>query len=328
MTEEEIKEIRKKDVVEVTVHGQTTKMFSVEGLEKEFKKEYRDERVVVPSTDILRHHQSLPLDVTQQEAMEAMTEEFNKLTKPKEKELQLKEIEIDSQLKHLKENRQNEPETLKNIVHIVKDSVIPVQPNIPLTQRMEREIREALRETDPELQKLIITENLKSIIHGGAEIQLLTKQQKTKVKWGALGNRKGCVGENKVALAVNHVMEDFRGMSVMGMKTHTYLYDFLEKLNIQFTYKNVKDPITRKFKEMGEVEHDHISTWLEEEALVVNLIQCKTMEVKPWNPPDPARRGQAAFKHAKHGLLQLVKDFLTFKEMLPDIKEADMRRIR
>ena len=76
------------------------------------------------------------------------------------------------------------------------------------------------------------------------------------------------------------------------------------------------------------MEHDHISTWVEEQELVVNLVQVKTMEVKPWNPPDQKRVGEAAFEHAKHGLLQILKDTLTFKEMLPDILVTQMRMIR
>ena len=74
--------------------------------------------------------------------------------------------------------------------------------------------------------------------------------------------------------------------------------------------------------------NDHISTWLEEDALVVNLVQCKTMEVKPWAPPDQARRGEAALEHAKHGLLQILKDTLTFKELLPDVLMTNMKKIR
>ena len=85
------------------------------------------------------------------------------------------------------------------------------------------------------------------------------------------------MGENKVAMAMNQVMEEFGGMSVVGMKTHSYLYDFLERLNIKLTYSVSKNAKTKKVEELDEVEHDHISTWLEEDALVVNLVQCKTM---------------------------------------------------
>ena len=99
----------------------------------------------------------------------------------------------------------------------------------------------------------------------------------------------------------------------------------LKKLNIHLTLAAEKDP---KSGVMKEVEHDHISTWVEEDELVVNLVQVKTMEVKPWNPPDQKRVGEAAFEHAKHGLLQILKDAITFKELLPDILENQMRKIR
>ena len=55
MTEEERKEMRERDVVEVTIHGQTTEMFSIESLEKKFQAEHGSMRVTVPSRDILRH---------------------------------------------------------------------------------------------------------------------------------------------------------------------------------------------------------------------------------------------------------------------------------
>ena len=330
LTEEEAKEMRKKEFVEVTVHGQTTEMLSIEGLERKFQAEHGRRRMVVPSTDILRHQarQGFPLDVTHEEAMEDMKEEFKKLTEPMETKLQAKEAEVNQELKDFHEKRQTATETTSKIIKLVEAIVIPNPPNPALTRRMEREITEALQETDPSAQRSRISQDLRNIIHGGAEIQILTKQKATKAKWGAMGNRKGDVGENKVALALNQVMEEFSGMSVMGMKTSSYLNDFLDKLNIKLTYKTVKDPKTNKVVELGEVEHDHISTWVEEDELVVNLVQVKTMEVKPWNPPDQKKKGEAAFEHAKHGLLQILKDALTFKELLPDIQEGQMRKIR
>ena len=78
-----------------------------------------------------------------------------------------------------------------------------------------------------------------------------------------------------------------------------------------------------------KVEQDNVSTFMEQNKLVVNIIESKTTEFKPWAPtPNQARRSQAAVKHAKDGMLQLVKDVKTFKEMFPDIPEADMNKIR
>ena len=260
--------------------------------------------------------------------MGELTEEFTRLIRPWENKLQSKEADLEKHLKEFEENRQSESETIQRIIKDVETLLGPSPANTSLTRRMEREIGTALSETDSKTQKSRIIQDLKNIIHGGAELQLIAKQKATKVIWGAMRNRKGEVGENKVALALNQLMEDFSGMSVMGMKTHTYLYDFLDKLDIELTHRMTKDHITKKVKELGEVEHDHISTWMEENELVVNLVQCKTMEVKPWNPPNKTRIGQMAFEHGKHGLLQLNKDFLTFKELLPDILEDQMRKIR
>ena len=83
---------------------------------------------------------------------------------------------------------------------------------------------------------------------------------------------------------MNEAMAEFIGMSVMGMKTHSFLYKILDKLNIKLTYNHPRDPVTGKMLKNNEVEHDQVSTWLEEEELVVNFVQCKTMEVKPWTP--------------------------------------------
>ena len=38
--------------------------------------------------------------------------------------------------------------------------------------------------------------------------------------------------------------------------------------------------------------------------------------------------GQAAIEHANHALLQINKDVLTFKELLPDMGNSQMKRIR
>ena len=65
-----------------------------------------------------------------------------------------------------------------------------------------------------------------------------------KAKWGAMINRRGQLGENITAAAVNQVLEAYQGMSVMGMRTHTYLSDLLEKLNINLTFRNENNPTT------------------------------------------------------------------------------------
>ena len=330
LSEEDAKEMRKKEFVEVTVHGKNTEMLSVEGLERKFQADHGSKRIVVPSTDILQHQakHGLPLDVTHEEASEDMAEQFKKLTEPVETELDGKKTEVEGELKSFNENKQSAAETTRKVIKIIEAVVIPNPPNHALTKKMEREITNALQETDFDVQRSRIYQDLRNIIHGSAEIQLLTKQKKPKAKWGAMRNRKGAVGENKVALAMNQVMEDYLGMSVSGMKTHTYLYDLVDRLNIKLTHRTIRDPQTNKVKKQDEVEHDHLSTWVEENELVVNFVQVKTMEIKPWNPPDQKRVEEATFEHAKHGLLQMNKDVLTFKELFPDITVDQMKKIR
>ena len=330
MNEEEAEALRSNECIEVTVHGQTTEKFSIKKLEEKLQVEHGSRRIVVPSTDILHHkaRSGFPLDVTHQEAMEDLMDEFNKIYKPREDMLRQEEAEIDRQLKSLKDGTQTEKEVLDSILRRTESIVVFGTSNKTVKRKLEQEIGVALGQSDPGEQKAGILESLGNILQEGAQIQILTKTKSTKAKWGAMNNRRGEVGENKVALAMNQVMEEFGGMSVVGMKTHSYLYDFLERLNIKLTYSVSKNAKTKKVEELDEVEHDHISTWLEEDALVVNLVQCKTMEVKPWAPPDQARRGEAALEHAKHGLLQILKDTLTFKELLPDVLMTNMKKIR
>ena len=170
-------------------------------------------------------------------------------------------------------------------------------------------------------QKSRIMEELRGILLEGVENQLLTKDTTTKSKWGALNNLRGGIGENKVALAMNQALDDFMGMSVSGLKTFTHLWQFLDKLNIDLTNKNTK-------QKTAEVELDNVSTWLEEDTLVMTVVESKTSELKPWTPVDPTRRDQAATRHAKDALRQLVKCVKTAKEMFPDILETTMRKIR
>ena len=154
-------------------------------------------------------------------------------------------------------------------------------------------------------------------------------KSQNKAKWGALNNRRGQIGENKTMTAVNQVLENFLGMSVMGMKTHTYLASFLENMNIKLSHCNTVDPVSKKVLKTNEVEHDQISTWLEEDTLVVTMIESKTREIKPWAQNETkTRKTQAAIKHAEDALKQLHKDFITWKEIFPDIKETMMAKIR
>ena len=191
MTEEEVNVLRKQEAIEVTVHGQTTQDSSIETLEEKLRAEQGCRRIVVPSTDILNHKANFPLDITHQEAMEDLSEKFNKLTVPKESKLLTKEADIEVELNKHKERQQSAVETSINIAKIVGTSVIPNPPNISLTRRMEREIKEALLDTDSAVHMSLIIQVLKNLLHEGAKLQL---QKANKAKWGAMNNRRGQIG--------------------------------------------------------------------------------------------------------------------------------------
>ena len=331
MTEEEITVMKEQECIEVTVHGKSSEMVSIKKLEERFNEDYGSERVTVPNNDILQHQwkAGFPLHVTSEDVMEEMKKLHREACKPWEEKIKMEEDKLTDELKALEETGQTAQETVIHIMDIFEDKVIIDMPNNVLKRKMQREIGEALTEGDLAVQKSRILGDFQHILHDGVERQLLTKNKVAKVKWGAMLNRRGQLGENRTAAAVNQVLEDYQGMSVMGMKTHTYLYDLLEKLNINLSFRNEKNPTTGRVVTTNEVEQDNISTFMEQNKLVVNIIESKTTEFKPWAPTlSQARRSQAAVKHAKDGMLQLIKDVKTFKEMFPDIPEADMKKIR
>lgn len=170
-----------------------------------------------------------------------------------------------------------------------------------------------------------IVNSMTNLLHEETERYLLKENKKSIAKLAALENRNGQIGENKVMAAMNYVMEGFLGMSVMGMRTHTYLYEFLDRLNIELTHRNTMNHETGRLEHVG---HDHISTWLEKDTLVVNFVAPKFTEMKPWSRDDQATRGKAAGEKAKQAIQQLNIDLRTFIEVFPDISQAQMEKIR
>ena len=330
LTDDEVKNFRSQEVIEVTVHGQTTEKLSVEGLEEKFLKDTGGTRITVPNNDILQHQYraQFPLNITSDDVFQELTELYTNIFNPQDAQIQKEEITLDSELKALLEGRQSVHVTTNKIVKMFEDIVILEKPNITLKAKMNREVHEALGQ-GADARKTTILISIKNILRDGAEREILFKNKMAKAKWGAQLNRRGQLGENRTAAAVNQVLEAYQGMSVMGLKTHTHLNNILEKLNIQLTHSNTRNPGTGKIQTTNEVEHDNISTWLEEDALVLNMIQVKTTEAKPWAPAlSQARKELAAVNHVKQGLLQIDKDFRTFKELCPDILESAMKTIR
>ena len=331
LTDEEVKTLRNLEVIEVIVHGQTTEKLSIEGLEGKFLKDTGGTRLTVPNNDILQHQSRarFPLNVTSEDILRELTDLYASIYKPQDARIKQEEVSLDSELKALIEGRQSVQEATDNIVAQFADIVIFDKPNIPLIKaKMNRKVNEALGQ-GADARKRTILSTLRNILRDGAEREVLFKNKTAKAKWGALNNRRGQLGENKTAAAVNQVLEDYQGMSVMGLKTHTHLYNILEKLNIQLAYINTKNSLTGKILTTNEVEHDNVSSWLEEDALVLNMIQVKTTEAKPWAPAlSQARRQQVAVSKVKESLLQIEKDFRTFKKLFPDMSASAMKMIR
>ena len=330
LTDDEVKNFRSQKVIEVTVHGQTTEKLSIEGLEERFIKDSGGTRVTVPNNDILQHQYraQFPLNVTSDDVFQELTELYRNIYNPQNAKIQQEEVALDTELKALYEGRQSVQETTKKVVKLFEDIVILEKPNSTVKAKMKREVNKALEQRN-HTRKTMILNTMRNILKDGAEREVLFKNKTAKAKWGALNNRRGQLGENKTAAAVNQVLEDYQGMSVMGLKTYTHLCKILEKLNIKLTHSNTKNPMTGKILTTNEAEHDNISSWLEEDTLVLNMIQVKTTEAKPWAPAlSQARREQAALNHVKHGLLQVDKDFRTFRELFPDISESAMKMIR
>ena len=151
MDEEEAEALRTKECIEVTVHGQTTEMFSINKLEKKFQAEHGSRRIVVPSTDILHHkaRSGFPLDVTHQEAMEDLMKEFNKIYKPREDMLRQEEAQIQKQINFVKQGNLKVEEAKENIIKRTKSIVVIGPPNKMVQRKLEQEIGAALGQSDP-----------------------------------------------------------------------------------------------------------------------------------------------------------------------------------
>ena len=179
-------------------------------------------------------------------------------------------------------------------------------------------------------QKTRITEAIKSSLLGEAEKEVLLKNQALRLRWGAVKNRTRNIKENRTAAAVSQALEEFQGMTVINSKASK---GFLEQLGIhldpEMTNQDTTDPVTGERLRTDEGEIGHISTWVDQDKLVINIIEVKTSDVKPWAPEkDQKKRAEAAVCQAMDGLEQIVKDFKTFKMMFPDIAANDWEKLR
>ena len=204
-----IKKIREEKVIEVTVHGTATEKINIEGLEKKFQKQ-AERRVTIPSQDILQHNAKFPLHETSEDFLKELSDQFQERKVIEEAAIKDKEAVIEEELS----KNQTAQQTARNITEIFNS------PNQTVKTMMHRKIQDALKAGDINTQKTKIMEVLLDIFTDGISIDLISQN---KAKWGALNNRRGQIGENKTMTAVNQVLENFLGMSVMGMKTHNIL---------------------------------------------------------------------------------------------------------
>ena len=326
-TKEEIEALRAKVCAEVTIQGDNIQKMTVEDLEKRFQQQQEQPNtasmLTIPSTDILQWKASFPLQETSEQVLAELHTKYKEMFKQGDDKIKQEEARIDDEIL-LIGNGQDVKQTASNIVDMVEDAVIDAaaSPDSPVRKKLRREVEKALEGTDRKTELFGV---LRNILHEGTDIHV---RNLDKTKWGMMVNRRGQVGENKTVAAINQAVEGFVGMSVMGMKTHSYLHDFINKLGIKMTYMNTLDPVTGRVKKTNEVEHDFIMTYLEDNRMTVTMVESKTKEYKPWALSDKAENAKAAVEHAKKALQQLLKDFITFKEILPDIDTSLLKNIR
>ena len=182
-------------------------------------------------------------------------------------------------------------------------------------------------------QKTRIMEAIQGIVLAEAEKEVLLKNQVMRLRWGAVKNRIKNIKENRTATAVSQALEEFLGMTVTNSKISKVMTGFLEQLGIyldpEMTHQDTTDPVTGERLRTDIGETGHISTWMDQDKLVINFIEVKTSDVKPWAPEnDQQRRAEAGLSQAMDGMEQIVKDVQTFKMMFPDIAHNNWKKLR
>ena len=329
MTEEEIQALRTNQCVEVVIQGSNTEMLSIEDLEARWLQQNDSgERVCVPSTDILEWKAKCPLSQTTADIAASMKSQYMALWKEGEDKIVEQEPLINQELLKFSESKDAKACSIK-IAEVITDAVIlaadskdkKTKKGSPVKEKLRRETEKVLVETPEHLHMTELLKVFKNILNEGINNRL-TKQK----EWGMFINRRGQIGENKAMAAMNNAVRNFGGISVLGMKTFSYLQQFLESLNINLTYKNTTNEAGQVV--FHEVEHDGILTWMEEDAVVLNVIQSKTNQLRYLDEASQDERTQAAVKHGVEALKQVWKDFKIFKEIFLDFSSEELHKIR
>ena len=148
LTDDEVKNFRSQEVIELTVHGQTTEKLSIEGLEEKFLKDTGGTRITVPNNDILQHQYraQFPLNVTSDDVFQELTELYTNIYNPQDAKIKQEEVTLDSELNALLEGRQSIHQATNKISTQFEDIVIFEKPNNALKAKRKREIQEALEQ--------------------------------------------------------------------------------------------------------------------------------------------------------------------------------------
>ena len=318
---------RSQRCLEVTVHASSTQEVSIEDIEEMHKQQKKVLRTTIPSQDILVHHSSLPLSMTAEDGLNRLHNKFNSVIKPKAECLNSLLYNIELEIDKVNKKEKTEKDSSAEIVAIAFPSVCIGKGSEKIKSNLEREILNTIQVEPADRRKQVVMEVLSQFLMRGVELFVLNKNPETKKLWGALNNRQGQIAENETAFALNQELQHLQGFSVMGMKTHSCLSSFLEKVGIKLTHRNEVDPDTGQTW-INEAEHDYFSSWSEEKTVVINVVQTKLLEERPWMISKQAKRTRDTISHALQCFKQLKKDFRTFKEIFPDLSPDDFSKIR
>ena len=311
---DEIREMRERECNDVLIDGETREKVNLETLEIKFEAENGGQRISFPSNLSQQMEGDCTLKGT--ELLGGLTKSFRDIVNPIVKERLMKEeSKLEEELERLGKQSQSVDATIANLLAHFDNLVIIEAPNPDVRKRLRRDIGEVVIGGGNKVElETKLTTILTSILGEALEYELLVRNSKAAGAWEIVNNQRGKIGETMVLKAVDQLMDQFLGMTVM--KSHlTPSAELLKGLRLEM---NGENPQT------GKKEHGLIFTWLEEDVLVINMVQTKMLEEKPWRMENQ----ETATEEVKYCLNQLLRDLKTFKELFPDFTDIDMKCIR
>ena len=308
----EITEMRETESIEVLEGGKMEK-FSLEKFEIKFEAENGGRRILFPS-----NKPDFTLKGT--ELLEGLAKSFGDIVEQIVRERLVKgESRLEEELEKL--GKQSVDATIANLVAYYENVVIVDALNPDTRKKLKRDIGEAVIGGGNKVElKMKLSKILASAISESVDSELLVRNRKAAGAWEIVNNQRGKVGENIVSMAVNQLMVQFLGMTVVGLRSHPCpLAEILNGLNLEMGGEN---------SQAGKKERGLIFTWLEEDVLVINMVQTTMLKQKPWRLEYQEKKQQTAADEVQGCLNQLLRDLKTFKELFPDITDIDMKSIR